>query len=114
VYVLTVTDAGGCKGRDTVRVIYLRCDDTELLIPNVFSPNGDRVNDLFDIKGECLHSKFLIQIFNRWGVKVFETTDRYNSWDGRINGGPEAVDGVYYYVIDIDKTTYTGFVQIVR
>ncbi len=114
VYVLTVTDAGGCKGRDTVRVIYLRCDDTELLIPNVFSPNGDMVNDFFDIKGECLHSKFLIQIFNRWGVKVFETTDRYNSWDGRINGGPEAVDGVYYYVIDIDKTTYTGFVQIVR
>lgn len=113
-YVLTVTDAGGCKGRDTVKVIYLRCEDTDLFIPNVFSPNGDLINDYFALRGFCLNSKFLLQIFNRWGVKVFETTDRHNYWDGKINGGPDATDGVYYYIILVDETTFTGFVQIVR
>ncbi len=113
-YTLTVTDSGGCRGLDTVTIIYLRCDDNSLLIPNVFSPNGDRLNDLFLIKGLCLKTNFLIQIFNRWGIKVFETTDRNNSWDGKINGGADASDGVYYYIITLDKTTYTGFVQVIR
>ncbi len=114
VYVLTVTDSSGCIGRDTVRIVYLKCDDSRLLIPNVFSPNNDRTNDFFEIKGLCLKSTFLIQIFNRWGIKVFETTDRNNSWDGKENGGPDAAEGVYYYIITLDKATYTGFVQVLR
>jgi gliding motility-associated-like protein len=66
--------------------------------PNVFSPNGDGINDNYvvRIKGEL---EFSITIYNRWGAKMFETTDPKVTWNGKsFNEGADSPSGVYYYV----------------
>ena len=87
----------------------LNCDDsvcktvinnfqTEITIPNVFTPNADEVNDVFNIKikGEELYE---LKIWNRWGGVVFESTDSQKMWNGRTqNTGAENPEGTYYYV----------------
>lgn len=74
--------------------------DINRLFPNVFTPNGDRINDHFkpsDIsENECLD--FLqYKIYNRWGELMFDTNESSGSWDGNFNGSPVS-EGVYYYV----------------
>jgi gliding motility-associated-like protein len=64
-------------------------------IPNVFTPNGDGRNDGFRIVGEFLDN-YYIEIYNRWGKKVWDTNDFFASWDGTINGSP-ATEGTYFY-----------------
>jgi len=69
-------------------------------IPNVFTPNGDGQNDIFKVtvKGAtCFHG----EIFNRWGVKVYEWNDALGGWDGIIMQTHKiAADGTYYYIIN--------------
>ncbi len=71
----------------------------KLLIPNVFSPNGDRENDLFNVTALCFKS-YEIKIFDRWGVNVFESTDPTTPWNGNKNlVGKACSEGTYYYLI---------------
>jgi len=74
---------------------------SKIEVPNVFSPNGDGVNDFFQVKANTLRT-FSGIIVNRWGRTVYEWDDwtQYNSgWDGKLKGGTEASPGVYYFVI---------------
>jgi len=87
--------------------------DCQLEIPNVFTPNGDGINDFFEIKN-LEHFRGSIVIYNRWGRVVFEHPDYYNNWwDG--NGHP---DGTHYYVLtyerdgEIQRTE--GIITIIR
>ncbi len=75
----------------------------ELHIPNVFTPNGDGVNDSYLITAKGI-VEFNIVIVNRWGNVVFESNDILNSWDGTSNGQP-CQDGVYFYVIKAKSAT---------
>ncbi|MDO9185785.1 MAG: PKD-like domain-containing protein [Bacteroidia bacterium] len=68
------------------------------IVPNVFTPNGDDVNDVFSIQGIGLAS-LDAQIFNRWGQKVFEWHTINGDWDGRTASGVPAPAGTYYYII---------------
>ena len=82
---------------------------------NVFSPNGDGVNDVFNpgIIGEfrgCIQFK----IFDRWGSKVFDAENGQYTWDGRTLNGKLASGGVYYYVIDIGSEEIRGSVFLSR
>lgn len=90
-------------------------------LPNVFTPNGDRINDLFmpfPPKEEAFIDppfpinsveKINITIFNRWGTIVFETEDPYILWDGKDQTNNQLCsDGVYYYVCDVYEKTLTG------
>ena len=102
---------------------------SELDAPNVFTPNGDGVNDYFVVRAKSLKS-FRISIFDRSGRKIYEYehTDgrmEWDGWDGSINGKGKnfAEPGVYYYVIDAlgwdatvyrDIKPYTGFVYLFR
>lgn len=90
-YEISVTDMCGNVANDTV--IYDVTNDCQLIIPNVFTPNGDGNNDVFMVKGNGI-STFSIAIFNRWGKKVYESSDITQSWDG---GGHS--DGTYYFVL---------------
>jgi gliding motility-associated-like protein len=97
-------------------VTYFYIDNCELietkeqiLIPNVFTPNMDNKNDLFYFNFDFLN----IKIFNRWGNKMFETTDPNNFWDGKTNG-EKVSDGTYFYVITTEKEIYKGLVQLLR
>lgn len=68
-----------------------------LLVPNVFTPNGDGVNDEFRVAYRSIR-EFHCWVYNRWGHLVYEWTDPAKGWDGTIGGKP-AAEGAYFYVI---------------
>jgi gliding motility-associated-like protein len=82
---------------------------------NAFSPNGDGINDEWN---PTLLETETIEIFNRWGIKVFELSKKRQTWDGRMMFGEECTDGVYYFVVndrDENKSKIKkGFIQLVR
>ena len=103
--VVVVTDECGLTDQADVEV-----DICEMIIPNVFTPNGDNKNDEFQI--ECLqcYAGSDLRITNRWGNEVYFNTDYNGQWDGE--GLP---DGTYYYQFDrSDGERFTGSVQILR
>ncbi|MCX7955369.1 MAG: gliding motility-associated C-terminal domain-containing protein, partial [Bacteroidales bacterium] len=70
-----------------------------LKVPNVFTPNGDGINDEFIRHGKSIE-EFECRIYNRWGRKVYEWNDITKGWNGKIDGNKgEASPGVYYYII---------------
>ncbi|MCF8416022.1 MAG: gliding motility-associated C-terminal domain-containing protein [Crocinitomicaceae bacterium] len=74
-----------------------------LVIPNVFTPNGDGVNDVFSINGKAI-TDFNLTIVNRWGNTIFESNDINTSWDGTSNGTP-CLDGTYFYILKAKSTS---------
>lgn len=115
-YIVTGTDANGCVGTDTVRVIVeLPCG--RVFLPNAFSPNGDLSNEELCVMGSCIVT-LQFQIFDRWGNKVFETTDPRICWDGNYNGKPMN-PGVFYYHMSAvtnngETTEQKGTISLVR
>ena len=115
-----VTDANGCIVTNTFLFSFDDCyaPDYNVFIPNVFTPNNDFVNDLFEISitGGYLESGFII---NRWGEQVHEFHENLLTWDGRTRKGMNATDGVYTYVVKVRETggvveVYHGFVTLLR
>lgn len=94
VYVVEARSAGGCIARDTVLIRVI----APIYVPNAFTPNGDGVNDLFRVRGGAGIQEFLLQIFNRWGELVFETTDIQQGWDGTYRGKPQPPGTYAFYV----------------
>lgn len=136
---VTYTPKPGFFGTDTIKIV--RCDNlgncvTSIFvikveevvsdIPNYFSPNGDGVNDVWNLDGllnRYPNAKAII--YNRWGNVVWRSTGPYgkttsgaNLWYGQQEGGQENVpDGVYYYLIELEdefKKTKTGFIEVMR
>ncbi len=68
-------------------------------VPDAFSPNSDKHNDYFELKGRFIKTIDL-SIFNRWGEPVFHSTDIKDQWDGKVNGGDAPV-GTYAYTLDV-------------
>ncbi|HSI90251.1 MAG TPA: gliding motility-associated C-terminal domain-containing protein, partial [Adhaeribacter sp.] len=91
--------------------------DVKIFVPSAFTPNGDGLNDVFEVKGR-FQSNFTLLILNRWGQIIFESRDARKGWDGKING-TEAPVGVYAYRIQaIDeqgrKYESSGTVNLLR
>ena len=115
-YTLIVTDNYNCE--DTL-VINLKCRH-ELLIPELFSPNGDSKNDNFIIKAIEYYPHNVLQVFNRWGSLVYSKKNYNNEWDGKSNasdtGGKALLPaGTYYVVLDFgdgETKPYHGYVQL--
>jgi gliding motility-associated-like protein len=95
-YIVTGTDGSGCTGTATVTIFVTQVCG-ELFIPTVFSPNenGPSINNTLCVMGNCI-SELNYTVFNRWGEKVFETTDPESCWDGTYKGQP-VNSGVYAY-----------------
>ena len=105
-----VCTAQGCS-RATVQVKVL-CNGLEIFTG--FSPNNDGINDNFVILGIENYPNNELQIFSRWGMKVFGQKDYQNDWNGRWNGN-NLPDGTYFYMLDDGEgNTYTGYLQINR
>lgn len=90
-------------------------------LPNIFTPNGDYVNDFFEPQEIMWEISYCsIAIFNRWGNLVFEDeTKEYFRWDGTTNNDEECPDGVYYYKVNLKgycdtEAELTGFIQLIR
>lgn len=85
-----------------------------IYIPSAFTPNGDGLNDTFGVKGEGIRN-YHIYIYNRWGEKLFESTNPKQQWDGTYGGQP-AQQGVYTYQLfasGIESKGKTGIVTLV-
>ncbi|MDB4533921.1 gliding motility-associated C-terminal domain-containing protein [Vicingaceae bacterium] len=92
---LTVTD-GVCEDIATIQIDVF--GESDILIPNVFTPNEDGENDFFKVRGTHLES-VEAQIFNRWGQEMFSWGNIDGYWDGRTLAGTESPDGTYFYMI---------------
>jgi gliding motility-associated-like protein len=112
-YTLTASQ-NDCTKQDQVTVQVLQ----ELLIPTTFSPNDDGANDKWVIEGAELYPNCYVEVFSRWGQKVFQATgySKAKAWDGSTNSG-QAPEGVYYYVVqlrDEEKRQFQGSVHLIR
>lgn len=110
-YRLRVTSVNGCTASDQVSITVLK----ELKVPNAFSPNGDGINDTWKIPYLSSYPGATVEIFNRYGQKVYSSTDYTREWNGTYNGNPLPV-GVYYWIIDPKngRKQINGSVSIVR
>ena len=103
---------------DTATVtVFVDCtSDRNFVIYNALSPNGDGVNDVFQIDGIEEYPNNTVQIFNRWGNMVYEMAGYKNEWNGNW-GRDNALlpDGTYFYLFDTgDGNLYSGFLEIRR
>lgn len=86
-YTLIATDQSGCSSIDTITIaVDNNCDETDVFVPNVFSPNYDGQNDVLQLTNSAAVDIIYFVVFDRWGEKVFETDNALNSWDGKYKG----------------------------
>ncbi|MEM1121903.1 MAG: choice-of-anchor L domain-containing protein [Bacteroidota bacterium] len=125
-YEVTVTDAAACEIILPITIaapaiIPIACENTELFIPNVFSPNDDGQNDFFEIFAANSTNILRVsatQILDRWGNAVYTTTNAFPKWDGTFRG--ELLnDAVFFYAIEVElengeKQIFRGTVTLVR
>jgi gliding motility-associated-like protein len=109
-YTLTVASGVGCG---------VSTDKMEIRvyeIPNVFSPNGDGINDTWSFKSPDAFSGAVVEVYNRFGQIVFRSKGYSIPWNGMVNNTPVPA-GTYYYVIDLKSSNepdITGWVFIIR
>jgi len=89
-YCVQITNTGGCTDSAcvTVYVDFPPCNgvDLEKLLPNAFSPNGDAINNTYCVPNNVCIQSFVLQVYDRWGEKVFETDGPNKCWDGTYKG----------------------------
>jgi gliding motility-associated-like protein len=81
----------------------------QLQMPNAFSPNYDGRNDLFRIKHWQFIKTFEMQIYDRWGMLVFRTTDPRNGWNGNYRGSPQPTGNYVWTISLVDLDGKAGF-----
>jgi gliding motility-associated-like protein len=79
----------------------------EPFIPNVFTPNGDGRNDIFQVFANCEFQAFKMVIYDRWGTRLFRSDDASNGWDGFMNG-QAITPGVFVYLIEFTASDKNG------
>jgi gliding motility-associated-like protein len=112
-YTVFVTDANGCVGSDTMNLVVVPA----IKFPNGFTPNGDGVNDVWQIDNIYLFPDCQVEVYNRWGELLFNSIGYNPPWDGRFEGKDVPV-GTYYYIIKLNDPlfpdVYTGPLTIMR
>lgn len=99
---LELTNLQGCKAVDSILIELIEivedsCSTKEIVVPNAFTPDGNGFNDVLYVRN-VVGEEFLIIIYNRWGVKVFESSNPDVGWDGRYNGVLQSTDVFGYYI----------------
>jgi gliding motility-associated-like protein len=122
-WVLVTTNCG--TDTDSIKIEFIDCDtlnldsNSTIQMPNVFTPNGDGVNDLFLPINPNEVGSATFTIYNRWGSKLFESFTILHGWDGRTTAGAEVTEGTYFWVINYqdlkgDSKTKKGFVELLK
>lgn len=118
-YTVIVSDRKQCSSQDTlsVQVIQNGCNPSSIYIPDAFSPNGDGINDLFRVRSGALKGMHL-EIYDRWGIKVFETENLNDGWNGSYKGQAAPADAYGYYFtgecLQGEKISLKGNVTLLR
>ncbi len=101
----------GCS--DTALKSFPFIVETTLYYPSSFTPNGDGINDFFEIKGEAVQYKdFSLIVYDRWGKQVFGSTRPDRAWDGKTVSGEHLPSGVYAFVLRYRN--YTGELKVIN
>jgi gliding motility-associated-like protein len=110
-YTLQVTSDKGCTTTDNVFIKVLKLP----AIPNIFSPNGDGIHDTWVIEYLDTYPGSTIDIFNRYGQKIYHSDGYTKPWDGTINGKPVPI-GTYYYIVNPKngRKIMSGYVDVIR
>ncbi len=116
ILVLEATNDLGCKNKITISdSIADFFQYYELIIPNVFTPNNDNMNEKFTIdQHELLKNCTELKVYNRWGKLVFESNNLNTAWDGKNKNGQEMEDGIYYYHVLFKNKDFSGTVHLIR
>lgn len=115
--------SSGCIDTQSVSVPIFSDPSESLIIPNVFTPNGDGLNQCYNIDGidpSC--DEAYIRIFNRWGIQIYNGYLPTQCWNGKLYGtGEEMPTGVYYFLLDIksknsdrDIKNISGVIHLIR
>jgi gliding motility-associated-like protein len=113
-YIVTLKAINEIGCVDTaVRQFFMVIPDKVLIIPNAFSPNGDGINDTWEIAGLRFITDCQVEIFNRWGQSIYNSKGYAAPWDGTWKGKPIPV-ATYYYIIKTVTRNYHGWVTLVR
>jgi gliding motility-associated-like protein len=97
-FIVTGTDANGCINKDSVTINVSITGQSLYLMPTAFTPNGDGINDCYGIKYWGAIEKLDFSIYNRWGERIFRTTDPSACWDGTYKGAKQDA-AVFVYVV---------------
>jgi gliding motility-associated-like protein len=100
---VTGTDNNGCRNSDSITVRVTKENQSGYMMASGFTPNNDGLNDCYGIKYWGSITKLEFSIYNRWGQRVFFTTDPNGCWDGKINGVPQG-PAVFVYMIRASTT----------
>lgn len=105
IYIKGNNEITGCYSYTTFKVSVYNCPP---FIPDGFSPNGDGINDAFNIAGLYnIFTEFNLEVYNRWGKLVFESDQNYLPWNGRLFNNKELVPvGVYFYILNLNDSDY--------
>ena len=90
----------------------VRVLNTEVIVPNVFTPNDDKRNDIFVVKNLEQYPNSSLTVFDRWGKEVYKNTNYLNDWNGE-----NLKDGTYFYILkvaDAKDTEHHGTLSIFR
>ena len=117
-YIVTLIASFNSQCPDTTQATIIVYDNFTIFIPNTFTPNGDLNNDLFILTSTGV-ADFKGDIYDRWGLKLFEMTNISTGWDGKTKAGMLVPDGTYFYVFNVkgqDGTehAYKGFINLLR
>ena len=112
-YTLTATNtATGCSG--TASVVVTIGVDPNVEVPNVITPNGDKLNDWLQVKNVNAYPTNTVEIFNRWGRRVF-STQNYNNTSNYWGTDPSIAAGMYYYTFTQPNGSITrGWVEVIK
>ena len=118
-YVTVENECGTAKDSITINSnCETEVNESVINIPNVFTPNGDGINDLWEVKTSSNFTGIQLHIFNRWGNELFYTEKKDTGWNGTVNG-KAASEGVYFYKVSLTDekqqiTHYNGFFHLNR
>ena len=115
-YYVTGSGNNGCFNKDSITVIK-DAGNGNVYVPNTFSPNGDGKNDCFHVLVTGVLDDFTMLIYNRWGVKMFESHNISECWDGKYKGAKAPIDSYVYYVYartSCGYITYKGNLALIR
>jgi gliding motility-associated-like protein len=112
VYYIKGTTAAGCSAVSAVNVVI----NPPINAPNVFSPNNDGVHDSWTIPALQLYPACRVEVFDRYGHSIFQSTGYTKNWDGKDLSGRPIPQGVYYYVIKLSNviSAIGGSVTVLR
>ena len=112
---MVITNRWGCS--DTVIKTVTIESDLMVYVPNSFTPNDDARKDLFMAKGRGIVA-FSLEVFDRWGEKVFQTTNIHKGWDGSFKGQPCKSEVYVWKIFSTDRKgkskSLNGFVTLYR